>query len=431
MTRGTPRRSKHGPRAAGALADLFDRVELRAIQRALLRWFTVAQRDLPWRVKRDAYSTWVSEVMLQQTQVATVVPYFERWMRTYPTVAALSQAREQDVLKLWEGLGYYSRARSLLAGARVIREKFDGQVPPDVTALRSIPGVGRYTAGAIASIGYGKPAAILDGNVMRVLCRLRDLEGDPRKGALNELLWTLAGQLVIDTRPAQLNESLMELGATVCTPARPRCGECPVRLHCAALANASVDRRPSLVRRAATTDHRVMIAVVSRNRRVLVERQAADAPRWAGLWTFPHWECAEFDAPEHELLQWLAHGPSAQRAAGVLEHTPHESLTHEHGSNLAAKTPKGRGGRKRETSDAPKGRGGRRRETSGATVVGVLLRGKYSITRFRFSFVAVQALVPRAAQLHTRSDRYSWVTREQLLRLPMPAPHRRVAQELG
>jgi A/G-specific adenine glycosylase len=400
VTRRAQRQLTRQTRADTAPNDLLTRTETSALQRALLRWFAVARRSLPWRSKRDPYSTWVSEVMLQQTQVATVVPYFERWMRTYPTVSALAESGEQDVLKLWEGLGYYSRARSLRAGARVVCEKFAGQVPSDLADLRSIPGIGRYTAGAIASIGHDKPAAILDGNVMRVLCRLRDLEGDPRKGSLNELLWTLAEQLVTDTNPCQLNESLMELGATVCTPTRPRCTECPLRSRCKALANATVELRPSPIRRTAPTDHRVLIAIVSLNSRILVEQQPAQAPRWAGLWTFPNWQCADFDNPEKSVAQWL------QR-------------------ELALATSPRRATR-------PEAARSKRPPASPPDAPGIVLRGKYSITRFRFSFIAVQALVPRAAQLRMANlpDHYAWVTREQLLQLPMPAPHRRVARAI-
>ena len=350
--------------------------EVKRVQRALLAWFKSAQRPLPWRAERNPYSVWVSEVMLQQTQVATVIPYFERWMRTYPTVATLAQAREQDVLKLWEGLGYYSRARSLLKGAQIIAAHCGGRLPADADSLRTIPGIGRYTAGAIASIGYQKPEPILDGNVMRVLCRLCDLAGDPRKAPLNEHLWTLARQLVTKTNPSQLNESLMELGATVCTPSKPHCSDCPLRRVCRSLANDHVDQRPSPGKRTTPTERKVVVTVVFLGNQVLLQQQAASAPHWAGLWTFPFSECRSLEHPEALATRQLT-----------------DSL-HLPASHLS-----------------------------------ILAQGKYTITRFRFSYVAVQALVPRATRVLT-PDGYTWVTRRKLLELPMPAPHRRLAHTL-
>jgi A/G-specific adenine glycosylase len=355
---------------------LFSPSEVRRVQKALLAWFKSAQRPLPWRTQRNPYSVWVSEVMLQQTQVNTVIPYFERWMRTYPSVAALASAREQDVLKLWEGLGYYSRARSLLKGAQMIAEHCGGLLPADADSLRTIPGIGRYTAGAIASIGYQQPEPILDGNVMRVLCRLCDLAGDPRKAPLNEHLWTLARQLVTNTHPSQLNESLMELGATVCTPSKPKCSDCPLRRVCRSLANNHVDQRPSPTQRTTPTARKVLVTVVFLGNHVLVQQQGTRAAHWAGLWTFPFTECRSLENPEALATRQLTDNL----------HLP--------ASNLS-----------------------------------ILSQGKYTITRFRFSYVAVQALVPRATRVPT-PDGYTWVTRRKLLELPMPAPHRRLAHSL-
>lgn len=350
--------------------------EVKPVQRALLAWFKSAQRPLPWRAARNPYSVWVSEVMLQQTQVATVIPYFERWMRTYPSVAALASAREQDVLKLWEGLGYYSRARSLLKGAQIVAQQWGGHLPTDAVSLRAIPGIGRYTAGAIASIGYQKPEPILDGNVMRVLCRLCDLAGDPRKAPLNEHLWNLARQLVTDTHPAQLNESLMELGAMVCTPSKPHCSDCPLRRDCRSLANDHVAQRPSPAKRITPTGRKVLITVIFLGNHVLVQQQAASATHWAGLWTFPFSECLSLENPEALATRQLT-----------------------------------------DDLHLPKSR------------LSVLAQGKYTITRFRFSYLAVQALVPRATRVPTPNG-YTWVTRRKLLELPMPAPHRRLAHSL-
>src|SRR6185436_16761389 len=202
---------------------------VRAIVNKLLRWFAANARDLPWRRTTDPYAIWISEIMLQQTQVSTVIPYFERWMRELPDVSSLSRAREQKVLKLWEGLGYYTRARNL---HRVAKSLNGDAFPHEFDEVLKLPGIGRYTAGAICSIAFNQPTAILDGNVRRVLSRLF---------AKNEELWEAAEQLVVlasRTNAARacaaLNQSLMELGALICTPHQPRCGECPIVANCAA-----------------------------------------------------------------------------------------------------------------------------------------------------------------------------------------------------
>ncbi|GAB4521713.1 MAG: hypothetical protein Tsb0020_40260 [Haliangiales bacterium] len=204
------------------------------IAAAVVRYFRAAKRDLPWRQRRDPYATWVSEIMLQQTRVATVIPYFERWMTRFPDVAALATAPLDDVLALWSGLGYYSRARNLHRGAQVVMAEHGGALPKTAAGLRALPGIGRYTAGAIASIAYGLPEPLVDGNVARVLARLYALEGDIKSSATTRALWQLATELVPDDSPGDFNQGLMELGATVCTPTKPTCLLCPLAERCAA-----------------------------------------------------------------------------------------------------------------------------------------------------------------------------------------------------
>src|SRR5438105_5534112 len=207
-------------------------------RRSLLAWYTANRRDLPWRVARksptserpDPYRVLVSEAMLQQTQVATVIPYFNRFMAAYPTLRDLAAANEQEVLRVWQGLGYYSRARHLLGTAKILVDEKNGKIPATVEELLELPGIGRYTAGAIASLAFERRAPILDGNVSRVLCRL-DLIRDESK----EALWTRAEELLPKKRIGDFNSALMELGATVCTPRAPKCLMCPVQKHCAAL----------------------------------------------------------------------------------------------------------------------------------------------------------------------------------------------------
>src|SRR5205823_775886 len=193
------------------------------LRRALRRWYRAAARDLPWRRTRDPYAIWVSEVMLQQTQVATVRPYYERWMQRFPTVTDLAAAGEEDVLQVWAGLGYYSRARALLRGAREVVARHGGQVPRRTEDLKALPGIGPYTAGAIASIAFGLREPVVDGNVTRVLCRIFGLRGDPNAGQLRSELWRLAALLVPPRAPGEFNSALMELGATVCRPGKPDC----------------------------------------------------------------------------------------------------------------------------------------------------------------------------------------------------------------
>ncbi|HEX2871896.1 MAG TPA: A/G-specific adenine glycosylase [Polyangiaceae bacterium] len=267
------------------------------LQPTLIGWYEKRKRDLPWRKTRDPYAIWVSEVMLQQTQVKTVLGYYERWMQRFPSVKALAAADDADVLHAWQGLGYYSRARRLLAGARAVAERHGGKLPRDVDALLALPGIGPYSAGAIASIAFGLPEPIVDGNVVRVLCRLFALQGDPAKAPLKQRLWQLARELVPADQPSEFNQSLMELGATLCTPTSPRCPECPVAKQCQALAQGLERELPQLAKRKAPTEVRTAAAYVRRGDRVLLHQLPADAPRWAGLWVLPFAELTSDEAP--------------------------------------------------------------------------------------------------------------------------------------
>jgi A/G-specific adenine glycosylase len=267
------------------------------IRERLLLWYESQRRDLPWRRTRDPYAIWVSEVMLQQTQVKTVLAYYERWMQRFPTITALAGAAEADVLHAWQGLGYYSRARRLLAGARAVSERHAGELPRDVSALLELPGIGPYSAGAIASIAFGLPEPIVDGNVVRVLCRLFALRGDPAKAPLKQQLWQLARALVPTAQPGELNQSLMELGATICTPASPRCPECPVRGQCSSLEQGVERDLPELAKRKAPTAVQTAAAYVREGKGVLLRQMPARAPRWAGLWVLPFVELVAGETP--------------------------------------------------------------------------------------------------------------------------------------
>lgn len=206
----------------------------RSLQLQLLPWFSLVRRDLPWRRRRDPYAVWVSEIMLQQTQVNTVIPYFERFMDHFPTVEALAQAPLEEVLSLWKGLGYYARARNLHRGAQYVLERHGGHFPEQLEAALAVPGVGRYTAGAILSLAYEQAISLLDGNVARVYARLLTLPFDPKQPAGMKAFQFLADTQVPAHEAGAFNEALMELGATVCTPSTPRCGSCPVQGLCGA-----------------------------------------------------------------------------------------------------------------------------------------------------------------------------------------------------
>lgn len=258
--------------------------------RRLLRWYDQARRDLPWRATAadgypDPYRVLVSEAMLQQTQVATVIPYFNRFVARFPTLADLAAADEQEVLRLWQGLGYYSRARNLRAAARKVVGAFGGRMPSGVEQLLSLPGVGRYTAGAVASLAFGRRAPILDGNVTRVLCRLDAIATDPRDKPTQALLWHQAEVVLPRTRPGDFNSALMELGALVCTPRSPQCLICPVREHCEASAAGLQEKIPAPRKAKPTPLLRRHVFCIRRGDQWLIEQRPATG-RWAGMWQF-------------------------------------------------------------------------------------------------------------------------------------------------
>lgn len=259
------------------------------LRRRLLKWYAAAARDLPWRRSSDPYRVWVSEVMLQQTQVDTVRPYFVRFVTAFPTVDALAAADEQRVLRLWEGLGYYRRARSLHAAAKQVVAEHGGRMPPDVAGLMTLPGIGRYTAGAIVSIAYDEPAPILEANTIRLLTRLVAYDGEPTSAAGQRRLWAVAEELLPRKHAARFNQALMELGSLVCKPTAPKCGECSLAPLCRARAEGSIERLGATTKKLRFTDTREAAVVVRKGPCVLI-RQCAEGERWAGLWDFPRFE---------------------------------------------------------------------------------------------------------------------------------------------
>lgn len=256
-------------------------------RRALLDWYGENQRDLPWRKAGDPYAVWVSEIMLQQTRVDQVRPYYDRFMERFPTAAHLGKAPLEDVLKAWEGMGYYARARNLHRAARRVVDEHGGQIPDDPAGISDLPGIGPYTAAAILSIAFGRDCPVVDGNVVRVLSRLFRLTDDPATSAAKKRIGGLAARILARGRAGDFNQAMMELGATVCTPRKPRCGECPANPFCEArkmLPDPSVlpRKRPRKQR----PHHHVAAAIVRRNDEVLIVRRPTDG-LLGGLWEFP------------------------------------------------------------------------------------------------------------------------------------------------
>jgi A/G-specific adenine glycosylase len=428
----------------------------RLIVPALLRWFAEHARDLPWRRTRDPYAIWVSEIMLQQTQVTTVIPYWERWMRELPTIQSLASAKPGKIHKLWEGLGYYTRVRNMQKAAQQIvgrrrgdepqtRQKAfafpsplrkgrgikgegrdvapvirtdepshrvtaqpltptlspsDGeresrrtahvvacQFPENFDAILALPGIGRYTAGAIASIAFNQPAPILDGNVIRVLTRLHGIAGDPHEKKSNARLCQLAADLVLhasritnqDVKPetpppcSALNQSLMELGALICTPRSPNCAACPIAQHCVALRENRVEKLPRPKQRATATARRFLAFIIERNGRFLAQ-QRPDGEVNAHLWEFPNGEALAKDAATDIAERLFGVKPAAIEQLCVIKH---------------------------------------------------------SITRYRLSTEAYCLTVNGTRTIRSAPTPRAWQTLAQLRKLPFTAAHRRIVTQLG
>jgi A/G-specific adenine glycosylase len=368
--------SEHPTQGGAPSAASLETADRRRVARQLLAWFARKGRDLPWRRNRDPYAIWVSEVMLQQTQVATVIPYFERFLHAFPTLRDLAAADEQKVLKLWEGLGYYRRARDLHRAARLLASSHDGQIPDDADVFRALPGVGRYTAGAVLSQAFDRRLPILEANSRRVLCRLFGLRQDPRSGQAQRRLWQAAEDLLPEREAGQFNQALMEVGALVCTPRSPDCAACPLRRFCAARALSLQEEIPAKAAPPPTVDVREAAVVVRRGPKVLLVQRPSPG-RWAGMWEFPHGPLQDGEAHE-------------QAAARLL------------------------------------------RELTGleADLGDELLTLKHGVTRFRITLVCFEAAHRRGAFRPGFYLRGEWVRPEQLASYPVSAPQRRLAKSL-
>ena len=272
---------------------------------ALLKWFKKHQREMPWRGINDPYKIWVSEVMLQQTQVKKVVDYYERFIERFPNVQTLAAAPLQDVLKVWEGLGYYARARNLHKAAQVIVNEYGGIIPTDYATFRKLPGVGDYSAAAVLSIAFNAPYAAVDGNIKRVLSRLFLIDAPINDASTLKVFQQQADELLDSEEPGLFNQAMMELGATVCRPMSPTCLVCPVNLFCAAFQTARQDEFPIRLKREKVPEHHMVAGVIYKGSEVLIVQRPLEG-LLGGLWEFPNGQIAENETAEQACLRLLA-----------------------------------------------------------------------------------------------------------------------------
>ncbi|MCP5058911.1 MAG: A/G-specific adenine glycosylase [bacterium] len=298
---------------------------------ALLRWYDRAARDLPWRRTQDPYAIWISETMLQQTRVDTVIPYYERFLSRFPTVEALADADPDDLMVHWAGLGYYRRARNLQAAARRVVDEHGGALPDEIEDLLSLPGVGRYTAGAVASIAFDRPAPIVDGNVARVFARVFGIREEIRSVPAQARLWEEAEALARGRRPGDLNQAVMELGATLCTPRAPECPRCPLAPHCDGREAGDAEALPVKAAKKAPKRVTAVAARLQRNGRFLAVRRPPEG-LLGGLWELPGGDLSPGETPEAAASRSLHERVGLEAKAcmplGSVEHVfTHRRLT--------------------------------------------------------------------------------------------------------
>lgn len=272
------------------------------VRRRLLQWFKRTKRQLPWRDTYDPYHVWISEIMLQQTQMDRGVVYFKRWLARFPTLAAVAEASEQEILKQWEGLGYYARARNLHRAAKHIVRDYDGEVPCDYQRLLTLPGIGPYTAAAISSIACNADIAVVDANVLRVYARLFDIEGPVRAGAGRKQVELVATAMLPPGKARLFNQALMDFGGLICTPKAPDCGHCPVQPDCLAYRNNTVSERPAADRGKGTTLIEMVTGILASDGRLFIQQRNRD-DIWGGLWEFPGGRLEPGEQPQQALIR--------------------------------------------------------------------------------------------------------------------------------
>ena len=293
------------------------------LRKALLAWFQANARPLPWRARRDAYAVWVSEIMLQQTQVASVIPFYQRFLQAFPTVQRLAQAPYEDVVRLWSGLGYYRRARMLHAAAKQVTEGWGGRFPARYDEARTLPGVGHYTACAVLSIAYDKPLPVLDGNMARVMARLNALPGNLHEANFRQAVESALARLISRRRPGAFNQAMMELGQTVCAPQNPACSACPIEPWCKARRQGKQEAYPSPKPRRGTELRHLAAAVIRRDGKVALVR-GLEENLLEDLWNFP----AAFGGSERDAAERLRTKLARLTDSAVLAKDKTGSLQH-------------------------------------------------------------------------------------------------------
>lgn len=302
-----------------------DKMDIKSFQDDLIGWFASEQRELPWRKDKDPYKVWVSEIMLQQTRVDTVIPYFKRFVDNFPTIEALANADEEKVLKAWEGLGYYSRVRNLQSAVREVHEKYNGRVPDSPGEISSLKGVGPYTAGAILSIAYGIPEPAVDGNVMRVLSRILLIWDDIAKPSSRRIFEEAVRELISHENPSFFNQALMELGALICTPTSPSCLLCPVREHCQAFHEGTQTELPVKTKKKKQRNVQLAAGIFTNDKEQILIRKRPDTGLLANLWEFPTVELSldfqrQRDQLEEHFEDQYEIKPKVHESIGQIDH---------------------------------------------------------------------------------------------------------------
>lgn len=369
------------------LESLFTPSDLVSLRRRLNNWFRKHGRQLPWRETHDPYFIWISEIMLQQTTVKAVVPYFERFVNRFPTIHELAAASEEEVLQYWEGLGYYSRGRNIRKAAILIRDQYDGIFPKSLSELQKLPGVGRYTAGAIRSFAFDLPAPIVEANTLRLYCRLLNFKGDPRSREGEKLLWSFAEELQPKSKAGQVNQALMELGSQICTPVDPQCESCSISMHCHAFASGTQNVVPiKKVRPKVTQVVEATVAVHQQGKYLVRQRQPEE--RWAGMWDFVRFPIESV--------------------------TFKDKLTKARQSQLQTEIAKVLAKEFQLRTEAPQ----------------VVTEIKHSVTRYRIRLLCCEALI-KSKISSVEIENTQWLTLAELENLPMPITGRQFSQKLA
>ena len=352
------------------------RISNKTLQKHLMSWYEEEKREMPWRKNLDPYRILVSEFMLQQTQVKTVIPYFERWMKSFPTLKKLAQAKETTVLKHWEGLGYYSRARNLRKAAQIMLQDHSGKVPQSIDEILKLPGVGRYTAGAVLSIAFGKKVPVLDGNVKRVLARLFTLQENGATRKSENILWDTMHSLLPETEPGNFNQAFMELGATVCLPQNPLCLLCPLKRGCLARKSGEQSLYPPRKQPTPTIKIDVSAGVIFKRDKIFIQKRLLGG-LMGGLWEFPGGKFEAAETPEQCLHREI------REELGVALHVNEKLMTLKH-----------------------------------------------SYTQFRVTLHVFLCKIRSGRLSPTQCEEWKWVTAEELDQYPFPAANIKIVKKL-